>query len=132
MTSPAALVSHTRRVVYLDDGEAALLRKDGYETCDFNAAPVSKEVEQIAFDLPAIERGGYPHFMLKEIFEQPESARNAFRGRILHEEGTVRLGGVDEGRPHIGRRPRRRHAVARAGRADHLRAGHARRLRARR
>ncbi len=94
-SDPAVLVAHTRRVVYLDDGDAAVLRRDGYETIDFDAAPVGKEVEQIAFDLPAIERGGYPHFMLKEIFEQPESVRNAFRGRILRSEGTARLGGVD-------------------------------------
>ncbi|MHC4787816.1 MAG: glutamine--fructose-6-phosphate transaminase (isomerizing) [Planctomycetota bacterium] len=95
-SDPAALVMHTRQAVYLEDGEAAILRVDGYETHDFEAAPVSREVQQIAFDLPAIERNGYPCFMLKEIFEQPESIHNAFRGRILHEEGTARLGGIDE------------------------------------
>ena len=57
---------------------------------------MSKEVQQIAFDLPSIERGGYDHFMLKEIFEQPESIRNAFRGRIVRSEGMAKLGGVDE------------------------------------
>ena len=95
-SDPAALVAHTRRVVYLEDGEAATLRADGFETHDLDAVPVSKEVEQVAFDLPAIERGGYPHFMLKEIHEQPESIRNAFRGRIVRSEGTAKLGGVDE------------------------------------
>ncbi len=95
-SDPAALVARTRDVVYLEDGEAALLRSDGFETCDLQAAPVTKKVEQIAFDLPAIERGGYPHFMLKEIFEQPDTIRNAFRGRILRSEGTAKLGGIDE------------------------------------
>ena len=95
-SDPAPLVPHTRRVVYLADGEAASLRADGYETHDLDAVPVTKEVEQIAFDLPAIERGGYPHFMLKEIFEQPETIRNAFRGRIIRSEGTAKLGGIDE------------------------------------
>jgi glucosamine--fructose-6-phosphate aminotransferase (isomerizing) len=108
-SDPAALVAHTRQVVYLDDGEAAALRRDGYETCDFSAAPVTKEVEQIAFDLPAIERGGCPHFMLKEICEQPESVRNAFRGRILREQGTAKLGGVEE---RLLREARRVHIVA--------------------
>ena len=95
-SDPAALVAHTRRVIYLDDGEAAELRADGFDTYDLDAVPVSKEVQQIAFDLPAIERGGYPHFMLKEIFEQPETIHNSFRGRIVRSEGTAKLGGVSE------------------------------------
>ena len=95
-SDPSALVAHTRRVVYLEDGEAAALRADGFKTHDLNAAPIAKTVQQIAFDLPAIERGGYAHFMLKEIFEQPETIRNAFRGRIVRSEGTAKLGGVDE------------------------------------
>ena len=95
-SDPSALVAHTRRVVYLEDGEAAVLRADGFETHDLNAMPIAKTVQQIAFDLPAIERGGYAHFMVKEIFEQPETIHNAFRGRIVHSEGTAKLGGVDE------------------------------------
>ncbi len=95
-SDPSALVAHTRRVVYLEDGEAAVLRADGFKTHDLNATPIAKTVQQIAFDLPAIERGGYAHFMVKEIFEQPETIRNAFRGRIVRSEGTAKLGGVDE------------------------------------
>ncbi|MGD2175096.1 MAG: glutamine--fructose-6-phosphate transaminase (isomerizing) [Candidatus Brocadiaceae bacterium] len=108
-SDPAALVAHTRRVVYLSDGEAAALRADGFETHDLDAVPVSKKVEQLEFDLPAIERGGYAHFMLKEIFEQPETIRNAFRGRIAREEGTAKLGGVDS---QLLRRTRRCHILA--------------------
>ncbi len=108
-SDPAALVAHTKTVMYLDDGEAAVLRPEGVETCDLEAAPVTKEVEQIAYDLPALERGGYPHFMLKEIFEQPETIRDAFRGRILRSEGTAKLGGVDT---DLLRRARRCHILA--------------------
>ena len=95
-SDPAALVAHTRQVIYLEDGEAALLRADGYETHDLEAVPVTKEVQEIAFDLPSIERGGYDHFMLKEIFEQPETIHNAFRGRLVRSEGTAKLGGIDD------------------------------------
>ena len=108
-SDPAALVAHTRDVVYLEDGEAASLRADGFETYDLDAAPVSKQAQKIAFDLPAIERGGYEHFMLKEIFDQPESIRNAFRGRIVRSEGMAKLGGVDE---EMLRRARSFHIVA--------------------
>ena len=92
----AALVAHTRQVIYLEDGEAITLRADSYQTADLDATPISKRVHEIAFDLPDIERGGYPHFMLKEIFEQPQTIRNAFRGRIVRSEGMAKLGGIDE------------------------------------
>ena len=121
-SDPAPLVAHTRDVIYLDDGEAAILHPDGFETRTLEGAPVSKRVQQIAFSLPDIERGGFPHFMLKEIAEQPESIRNALRGRIVRSEGTAKLGGVDGGPaaedpalPHRGLR----HLVARRpGRAS--------------
>ena len=105
----AALVAHTRRVIYLNDGEAASLRAGTCETHDLDAAPISKTVQEIAFDLPDIERGGHPHFMLKEIFEQPETIRNAFRGRIVRSEGMAKLGGIDE---DLLRRVKRCHILA--------------------
>ena len=108
-SDPAPLVAHTRDVIYLDDGEAAILRPDGFETQTLEGAPVSKRVHQVAFSLPDIERGGYPHFMLKEIAEQPESIRNALRGRIVRSEGTAKLGGVGE---DLLRKVRRCHIVA--------------------
>jgi glucosamine--fructose-6-phosphate aminotransferase (isomerizing) len=95
-SDPAPLVAHTREVIYLDDGETAVLAPDGFETRTFSGGAVIKTVHRIAYDLGAIERGGYPHFMLKEIHEQPESIRNAFRGRIVRAEGTAKLGGIDE------------------------------------
>ncbi len=93
----------------MNDGEAATLRADDFEMLDLNAQPVAKVVERVAFDLPSIERGGYAHFMLKEIFEQPETIRNAFRGRIVRSEGTAKLGGVDEA---LLRRAKRCHILA--------------------
>jgi glucosamine--fructose-6-phosphate aminotransferase (isomerizing) len=108
-SDPAPLVAHTREVIYLDDGEAAILHSDGFETRTLEGSPVSKRVQQIAFSLPDIERGGFPHFMLKEISEQPESIRNAFRGRMVRSEGTAKLGGIDEA---LLRKVRRCHIVA--------------------
>lgn len=103
-SDPAALVAHTRNVIYLDDGETVELRADGFETRGLDGIRVGKQVQEIAFDLPSIERGGYDHFMLKEIFEQPETIRNAMRGRILHDEATAKLGGLDEDLLHTAKR----------------------------
>lgn len=91
----AAVLAQTRQVVYLDDNEMAVLTRDGLETCSLEGGPVTKEIQHISWDLDAIEKGGHEHFMLKEIFEQPETLRNAIRGRLLEEEGAVRLGGLN-------------------------------------
>ncbi len=91
----SAVLAHTRSVVYLDDGEIAVVRPRDYRILDLSAAEKEKTVTQIEWDLATIERGGYAHFMLKEIMEQPDSLRNALRGRLLEEDGTVRLGGLN-------------------------------------
>jgi glucosamine--fructose-6-phosphate aminotransferase (isomerizing) len=93
-SDPSAVLAHTRSVVYLDEGEMAVVRPSDYHLKDRDATRISKEVVQIDWDLATIERGGFPHFMLKEICEQPESVRNTLRGRLLEEEGTARLGGL--------------------------------------
>jgi glucosamine--fructose-6-phosphate aminotransferase (isomerizing) len=97
----AAILGHTRNVVYMEDGELAVLRPDGYATLDMNAwdpasppRPIEKEVSRIAWDLERIEKSGFDHFMLKEIHEQPSTVEDAMRGRILEEDGTARLGGL--------------------------------------
>ena len=90
----AAILAETNQVVYLDDGEVAVMSKDGYQTFALRGGPVTKEVEQVSWDLDEIEKSGHEHFMLKEIFEQPKTLRDTMRGRILQEEGNVRLGGV--------------------------------------
>jgi len=91
----APIVGHTRQVVYLDDGEMAVLSPDGFHTSTIRHERVDKPVHEVEWDLAQIEKGGYDHFMLKEIFEQPESVRNSMRGRMQVEEGLARLGGLN-------------------------------------
>ena len=91
----SAILAHTRKVVYLDDGDMAVLTLDGYRILDRAATAVDKDVAHIDWNLDQIEKGGYAHFMLKEIFEQPNSLANTMRGRLLAEEGTVKLGGLN-------------------------------------
>ena len=92
----SAIVSHTRNVFYLNDGEMAVLSREGIETKTSTNEIVNKKVEKITYDIEAIEKSGYPHYMLKEIFEQPNTIRDAFRGRILIGDGKVKLGGLTE------------------------------------
>ena len=89
----SALVGHTKQAIYLNDGEVALIHKDSIEIKTLNAEPVSAKVEMIETNLAAIQKGGYEHFLLKEIMEQPESLKETLRGRVNLETGTVRLGG---------------------------------------
>jgi glutamine---fructose-6-phosphate transaminase (isomerizing) len=91
----AAILQHTRQVVYLDDGEMAVLTRDGYHSVDLNMRRLQKPVTKIDWDLEEIEKGGFAHFMLKEIFEQHETIENTMRGRLLLEEGNARLGGIN-------------------------------------
>jgi glucosamine--fructose-6-phosphate aminotransferase (isomerizing) len=91
----SAVLAHTRSVVYLDEGEIAEVGPRDYRIMDLAAVEQEKAVTQVDWDLATIERGGYAHFMLKEIMEQPESVRNTLRGRLLEEEGTVKLGGLN-------------------------------------
>jgi glucosamine--fructose-6-phosphate aminotransferase (isomerizing) len=91
----SAILEHTRSVVYLDDGEMVVLKRDGYRVRNLTETHVEKPVNQIEWDLATIERGGYDHFMLKEIFEQPDSLANTLRGHLLEDEGTARLRGLN-------------------------------------
>jgi len=90
----SAIVAHTRQVVYLDDGEIAEITSENIRTMTIDDVTVEKSVQQITLELSQIERGGYDHFMLKEINEQPDTILNAMRGRLLVEEGDVKLGGL--------------------------------------
>jgi len=91
----SAIIRHTNRVVYLDDGEIVVLTPQGVQTTTVGEEAVSKKVETVEWDLEQIEKAGYAHFMLKEIFEQPQSLRNTLRGRLMVAEGTARLGGLN-------------------------------------
>ena len=89
----SALVGHTKRAIYLNDGEVARITKNSIEVKTLNAEPVSAKVEEIETNLSAIQKGGYEHFLLKEIMEQPKSLAETLRGRVNVKDGTVHLGG---------------------------------------
>ena len=89
-----ALITHTSSVVYLEDGEIAVVTKDRFEAKNMEDEEIEKDVVQVDIEVDEITKGGYPHFMLKEIMEQPESIRNSMRGRILLDEGVSKLGGL--------------------------------------
>jgi glucosamine--fructose-6-phosphate aminotransferase (isomerizing) len=91
----SAILAHTRKVVYLDDGEMAVVDRNTYRIVDLNATEIKKKVSRIDWDLGQIERGGFAHFMLKEIFEQPQTLEQTMRGRLLDDEGTSKLGGLN-------------------------------------
>jgi glucosamine--fructose-6-phosphate aminotransferase (isomerizing) len=90
----AAVVAHTREVVYLDDGDYAVIDAEGYRTYRLEGTEVTRSIQEVTWDLAAIEKGGFDHFMLKEIYDQPNSLRDVMRGRLLEEEGDARLGGI--------------------------------------
>ena len=91
----APIISHTKQVIYLDDGEMAVLKEQNYQISSIQTnGRIRKEATEIEWDLKEAEKGGYPHFMLKEIFEQPNSIRDSMRGRLISEEGLSMLGGI--------------------------------------
>jgi glucosamine--fructose-6-phosphate aminotransferase (isomerizing) len=90
----APIVPHTRQVVYLEDGELALINDKGFSITTLEEKEIIPKIEEISWTLDQIEKSGYPHFMLKEIFEQPVTLKNAIRGRLNLADGTARLGGL--------------------------------------
>ncbi|MDN3513341.1 MAG: glutamine--fructose-6-phosphate transaminase (isomerizing) [Candidatus Brocadia sp.] len=90
----SASLEHTRDVVYLDDNEVAVLTMNHYETKTMQNTPTYKKVEEVLWNIDMIEKGGYEHFMLKEIHEQPQALRNVMRGRVEGDRGLVKLGGL--------------------------------------
>lgn len=91
----SALLPFTRKVVYPDDGELIRISREGYSTLTLDNEPVNKDVHTVTWDAADAERGEYPHFMLKEIFEEPQVVRAALAGRLLPDEGTARLDGLN-------------------------------------
>ncbi len=90
----AAVIQYTKQVIYFNDNEICTISKDGYHIKTIDNEEAAPIIEEIEFDLEHIEKGGFDHFMLKEIFEQPETIFDAFRGRLLIDEGDVKLGGL--------------------------------------
>ncbi|WP_304224540.1 glutamine--fructose-6-phosphate transaminase (isomerizing), partial [Gracilinema caldarium] len=90
-----AMIAYTKQVVYLEDGELVSLTKDSYTITDLNDQQVDKQVDEIQWDLEAIEKEGFACFMEKEIFEQPESIARTLSGRLDTEYATGKLGGLN-------------------------------------
>jgi glucosamine--fructose-6-phosphate aminotransferase (isomerizing) len=90
----SAILAHTTQVIYLSDNEIAKVTRDGFRTTTLDDIPVTKDIEEIEWTLEQIELGGHEHFMLKEIFEQPEALRNCMRGRLDVRNGAITLGGI--------------------------------------
>jgi glucosamine--fructose-6-phosphate aminotransferase (isomerizing) len=90
----SAILAHTQRVIYLDDNDIAVITADSVDIRDLNNIPVTREIAELGFDAAAAEKGGFDHFMLKEIHEQPDSLGNAIRGRIDHNLGSSVLAGM--------------------------------------
>ena len=91
----SAIVSYTDKVIYLNDNDIALVEKDNVDLRNIDNVPVTREIAHINWDPGAAEKGGYEHFMLKEIFEQPEAIANSIRGRLDEEQGTGALSGLN-------------------------------------
>lgn len=92
----SAILAHTKQVIYLDDGEMAVVTQKDFTVKTITDVEIEKEIHEISTSLDEIDRGGYPHFMLKEIMEQPESIRNSMRGRLLPDSGDAKLGGISD------------------------------------
>ncbi|QDV91538.1 Glutamine--fructose-6-phosphate aminotransferase [isomerizing] [Phycisphaerae bacterium RAS2] len=90
----AAIVQHMTQVVYLSDGEMAVVTDDGFRTTTLDNVPVTKEVSELELSLEDIELGGHEHFMLKEIFEQPSALEDCMRGRVSTSDERLHLGGL--------------------------------------
>ncbi len=92
----SAVAAYTDKVVYLDDGEIAVITKDNFTVETADNIELTKEIHELSLSLEEIEKGGYDHFMLKEIFEQPRALSDCLRGRIDMDKGSITLGGIEE------------------------------------
>ncbi|HUQ92615.1 MAG TPA: glutamine--fructose-6-phosphate transaminase (isomerizing) [Bryobacteraceae bacterium] len=90
-----ALLTHTRDMFFLSDGDMAVITPDGVHLTDFNLRPIKRQVSHILWDPIMAEKGGYKHFMLKEIFEQPRAIRDTMLGRVGQESGRIFLDEMD-------------------------------------
>lgn len=90
-----AVLAYTRDIYVMEDGEMAVLTKDGVECFTLDGEPVAKEIYKVTWDAVSAERGGYPHFMLKEIHEQPKAVRDTLRGRVSPDDSQVTLNEID-------------------------------------
>ena len=90
----AAVIPHTKDVIFINDGDIALVSADDTDIRNIDNVPVSRNIDRINWDIGDAEKSGYPHFMLKEIHEQPQAIENTIRGRLDHKLGTAYLSGA--------------------------------------
>jgi len=91
----AAIIQYTKQVIFLKDNEMAIISLNGYTTKTIFNETTSTTIQALDIELEQIEKGGFDHFMQKEIYEQPETVKNSFRGRLLVDKGNVKLGGLN-------------------------------------
>jgi glucosamine--fructose-6-phosphate aminotransferase (isomerizing) len=91
----AAILKHTRQVIYLEDQQMIVATPESFNTMTIENEYVEHIIQEVDWDLEMIEKGGFPHFMLKEIFEQPDTIMNAMRGRLIPVTGDAKLGGLN-------------------------------------
>ncbi|MBU6222626.1 MAG: glutamine--fructose-6-phosphate transaminase (isomerizing), partial [Planctomycetes bacterium] len=102
----APIVAHTNKVVYLDDGDVAVIGRDRFDVRSIDDVPLTKEVHELAMSLDAIEKAGFPHFMLKEIHEQPRAIADCLRGRLVLADHLIQLGGLEPVMDRLSAAPR--------------------------
>ena len=90
-----AMMAYTKQVVYMEDGDIVVVDKDGFTTTDIRDNELNKEISTVGWDIGEIEKDGYPTFMEKEIFEQPQSILRGMKGRLDVDQGTAKLGGLN-------------------------------------
>jgi|AntAceMinimDraft_16_1070373.scaffolds.fasta_scaffold04839_6 glucosamine--fructose-6-phosphate aminotransferase (isomerizing) len=90
-----AIMGHTKQVIYLEDGEMGVITPNDFQIFNLDRETINKETHNLEWDVQQAEKGGYSHFMLKETMEQPEVIKNAIRGRIILDQGTAKLGGIE-------------------------------------
>ena len=86
-----AILYHTRDIFFLGDGDMAVVTPDGVHVTDFEGHPVKREIQQVTWDPIMAEKGGFKHFMLKEIYEQPRAVRDTTQGRVSLDTGHIFL-----------------------------------------
>jgi glucosamine--fructose-6-phosphate aminotransferase (isomerizing) len=94
-SDPSALLGYTQNVIYLSDHQLAVLTPEEYRVYNGDESPISANVHLIDWDVSDAEKGDFPHFMLKEIYEQPETVANAMRGRLDDSNATAHFGGLN-------------------------------------
>jgi glucosamine--fructose-6-phosphate aminotransferase (isomerizing) len=97
------ILEHTRKVIYLDDGEMCIMTPEGFKVTNLSASAIEKQIETLDWDVEATQKQGYEHFMLKEIMEMPEVIENTIRGRLDEKTGSIRLGGLKDVKKRLSR-----------------------------